>query len=57
MSDINTDHYPDMAEDELYERREALLNRRRVHQCTPVDERRIRIELIHIADALDRGIE
>ena len=53
MSDINTDHYPDMAEDELYERRDELLEQRDANVAYPRPSRLIRMELISLADALD----
>jgi len=57
---MTADHYPDLAEDELWDKRERLLFDLKVYQKHyekhggyVAERRRIRIELIHLADALD----
>ena len=51
MRDIDT-----MAEDELWERREYLLEQRQANLDFPRALRSIRMELLQIADELDKGM-
>jgi len=50
---MGVNHYPDLAEDQLWERREYLLSQREANLKFPIPARRIRMELIRLADALD----
>ncbi len=56
MSDIKVDHYPELAEEDLWDRLGDLQRQREANLAFVVPTRRIRMELIQIVDALDACI-